>query len=118
MRGRWPVCRQHLSFTILCHTIMSYIPRLRGDDDRAAYPGVDRRLGNQLLRSPGPVDRPRGWHGLVNQPMEKSERDRLVVSLERSRPLGEERWVEKIAKQMGVEHTLRPTGQPKKQETT
>lgn len=34
----------------------------------------------------------------------------LVVSLERSRPLGEERWVGTMAKQMGMEHTLRPTG--------
>ena len=63
-----------------------------------------------------PIDRPRNWRALVNEPVGEKERGQLKVSLERGRPLGEADWVTKIAVKMGLEYTLNNRGRPKKSE--
>ncbi|MGC8560243.1 MAG: transposase [Phycisphaerae bacterium] len=78
--------------------------------------GGDKRLVAELL-SPWPVDRPRNWRALVNRPMDKPERERLLTSFKRGCPLGEDHWVARMAARMGLEHTLNPLGRPKKQGT-
>ena len=75
--------------------------------------GIDKKLVSELL-SPWPVARPRDWRTMVNRPMEKPERERLVTSLKRGCPLGGDPWVTTIAEKMGLNYTLRPLGRPKK----
>jgi putative transposase len=66
------------------------------------------------LLSHWPVKRPGNWISLLNE--EQSERDEQQVrtSLERNRPMGNERWTERMVKKLGLEHTMRPPGRPRK----
>lgn len=60
-----------------------------------------------------PVDRPANWVSLLNRPMEEQD-ERVLVSLVRGRPLGQEKWVMRTARAMSMESTLRPRGRPRK----
>lgn len=62
-----------------------------------------------------PVKRPAGWERLVNRGLEEQEREQIKTSIFRGRPLGEARWVLKTAERMGLMHTLRPRGRPRKE---
>ena len=60
-----------------------------------------------------PVERPRNWVARVNRPQTASELEALRLSVQRGRPFGDERWVQRMAKRFGMESTLRPRGRPK-----
>jgi hypothetical protein len=55
-----------------------------------------------------PVDRPSDWVERVNEPTSPAEIERWPLSLSRSRPFGDDRWVERTAARLGLEHTIRP----------
>ena len=55
----------------------------------------------QLL-SPWPVDRPSNWVELVNRPLTAREIERVQLSIARSRPLGSEAWISRIARSPGL----------------
>jgi putative transposase len=79
-----------------------------------------RRSGTaeqKALLSPWPVDCPRDWVKTVNTPMTGKELDRLSISLKRGRPFGNEMWTAKVVKKMGLEHTVRAEGRPKRRAT-
>jgi putative transposase len=59
-----------------------------------------------------PVDRPRNWLERVNTPLTAREIERVRTSVERSRPLGSEEWLERTVKRLGLEHTVRREGRP------
>ena len=64
-----------------------------------------------------PVDRlrgPRRWSATVNQPMTPRELARLQASEARGRPFGGEAWVARTVARLGLEHTVRPEGRPRK----
>ena len=61
-----------------------------------------------------PVDRPRDWLALVNRPMQAAELEALHTSVNRGRPFGDARWVERTADRLGLANTLRSPGRPKK----
>jgi len=61
-----------------------------------------------------PVPRPSDWTRRVNRPLTKGELESLRTSVRRGRPFGSETWVERIAKQLCLESTLRPRGRPRK----
>ena len=61
-----------------------------------------------------PVDRPRNWLTLVNQPMSETDSRRVRNSLARSRPLGSDSWTKEMAERLGLQYTLRPRGRPKR----
>jgi putative transposase len=61
-----------------------------------------------------PVDRPRNWTALVNEPLLPREVEQVRTSIVRDRPLGSDNWVRATAKRLGLEWTLRPRGRPKK----
>ena len=61
-----------------------------------------------------PLRRPRNWCELVNQALPQDQRQRVKDSLERGRPLGDERWTLKAARRFGLQYTLNPRGRPKK----
>jgi putative transposase len=76
-----------------------------------------RRQGDDAIKgilSPWPVGRPKDWLRRVNTPLGAKELRRLRVSIERGRPYGEDAWVERTARELGLEHTIRPEGRPPK----
>jgi putative transposase len=68
----------------------------------------------KALLSPWPVERPANWTARVNAPLTAMELYRVRVSIERGRPYGEEKWVRETVKELGLEHTVRPEGRPRK----
>ena len=63
---------------------------------------------------PGPVPRGRNWLRWVNQPQTEAELKAMRESVNRDRPFGSESWQKRTAKRLGLEHTLRPRGRPRK----
>jgi hypothetical protein len=61
-----------------------------------------------------PVDRPRNWVQRVNEPLTAREIERVQTSIVRSRPMGSARWVQRLVGRLGLEHTMRSEGRPKK----
>jgi putative transposase len=77
--------------------------------------GCGRKSASAIL-SPWPVQRPRGWTGVVNEPQPKLEMGRVLESIQRGRPLGEDLWVKRTAARLGLDYTLNPRGRPRKTE--
>jgi len=69
----------------------------------------------RALLSEWPVDRPRHWVDLLNEPQPADQEQRVETSLARGRPLGDANWVTRTAARLGLTHTLRPPGRPRKQ---
>jgi putative transposase len=69
----------------------------------------------KALLSPWPAPRPPNWTERVNEPITRKELDRLALSERRSRPFGDDRWTQKTAATLGLAHTLRKEGRPKKE---
>jgi putative transposase len=59
-----------------------------------------------------PVDAPRDWLEWVNRPQTDAEVEAVRTSLSRGRPFGNDAWVERTARRLGLEHTLRLPGRP------
>jgi putative transposase len=68
--------------------------------------------GPQLAESPVPLGRL--WRQHVNQPQSEAELTAIRRSIARGQPYGGQRWCEKVTRQLGLEHTFRPRGRPKK----
>jgi putative transposase len=73
----------------------------------------DERL-NGLL-SDWPVDRPRGWVRVVNEPFSARQQEAIRTCVTRNRPFGGESWQRRTIARLGLMHTLRPEGRPKKE---
>jgi hypothetical protein len=67
-----------------------------------------------LLLSDWPVDRPRNWTALVNEPVGAADQKKLEASFVRGRPLGTEVWTMEIAQRLGLQQSLNPPGRPPK----
>src|SRR5439155_9596489 len=63
---------------------------------------------------PGPVPRPATWLEHVNAPQTEAEVEALRECIRRRRPYGDEAWVVRAARQLGLEASLRPRGRPRK----
>ena len=63
---------------------------------------------------PGPVPRGDDWASWVNEPLTEGELAAVSESLQRGRPFGTPTWQATTAKQLGLEHSLRPRGRPRK----
>lgn len=74
--------------------------------------GCDKSVPAKLL-DPWPIDRPRNWTALVNEPLPGDDLARVQLSFERGRPLGSDPWTVKMAARLGVQYTLNPRGRPK-----
>lgn len=61
-----------------------------------------------------PVPMPRAWREWVNEPQTEAELKAVRASLQRGRPFGSDEWQNETAKQLGLEHTLRSRGRPRK----
>ena len=65
-----------------------------------------------------PLEKPKNWPQLVNQPMDENELVKLRASVNRSRPYGTESWVKRTATTLGLGSTLRDPWRPEKKKTT
>ena len=61
-----------------------------------------------------PVERPRNWAAMVNEPMEERLVERLRVSVKRGRPFGEEKWMKRVVGRYGLEGAVRDPWRPRK----
>jgi putative transposase len=64
----------------------------------------------------GPVPRPEPWLDWVNGPLEEAEVQQVRQSVNRGTPYGSCAWVERVARSLGLEASLRPLGRPRKLE--
>jgi putative transposase len=64
-----------------------------------------------------PLPRPRNWARLVNQPQTEAELEAIRRSVIRGQPYGDDAWVRRMAKRLGLESTLRPRGRPKQSQS-
>jgi putative transposase len=66
------------------------------------------KLGRLL--SDWPIDRPRNWTALVNQPQTQTEVEAIQLATKRGRPVGSDSWVRSMAARHGLQSTLRSRG--------
>ena len=109
------------------YTVLRYVERnaLRaGLSERAQdWPWGTLALRDQKARPPwlsrwpiGDGAEPVDWAELVNAPQTEAEEAALERSLRRERPFGGEAWTARTAERLGMSHTLRPRGRPRKPE--
>jgi REP-associated tyrosine transposase len=67
----------------------------------------------RLLTAP-PVALGAAWAGEVNAPQSEAELAAIRRCANRGQPYGDDRWLAKVTGQLGLEHTFRPRGRPKK----
>jgi putative transposase len=67
------------------------------------------------MLSDWPIPGPRNWLARVNAAQSEAEVAAVRKSIVRGSPFGDERWVRRVADQMGLEASLRPRGRPRKQ---
>lgn len=65
--------------------------------------------------TPWPIERPGDWLEHVNATAGGDELKRVRLSVRRGAPYGEPEWTESVAKEYGLEFTLRPVGRPRKE---
>ena len=66
--------------------------------------------------APSPVVRPDDWVDHVNTYVAKKELARIRLSVRRGAPYGEHEWTERVAKENGLDFTLRAKGRPRKED--
>ena len=70
--------------------------------------------GGARLLTDWPIARPRDWAALLSRPVPEKELESIRTSVRRGRPFGSQRWVEQIARKLGLDFTLRDRGRPRK----
>lgn len=68
----------------------------------------------RALLAESPVPLGRGWVDYVNQPQTEAELEVIHRSIARGQPFGTEAWSSKVTSRLGLEHTFRPRGRPRK----
>ncbi len=81
----------------------------------SSFTGRMRKAPNSIIDIP-PIYLPNDWGEFVDQPLTEKELESIRYSVNRQAPFGSEKWKKKICKELGLEHTLRPRGRPKKKE--
>ena len=61
-----------------------------------------------------PISLPYEWNKYVDEPLTEIELEKLRQSLIRQSPFGSVEWQKKISQKLGLEHTLKPRGRPRK----
>ena len=60
-----------------------------------------------------PVERPRDWKHRVNHTLNEATINRIRTSLKRGSPFGDDKWVVRTARRLGLESTLRNPWRPR-----
>lgn len=79
-------------------------------------PLVDR-LDTYEELSPQPKTRQRKWAAKVHAPLEERTLAQVRRSSDRGLPYGDETWVQRLAKRLDLDLTIRPRGRPRKTAT-
>ncbi len=101
-------------------TVLRYVERnaLRANLVQQAqdwpWSSVRWRVQGTELLDPSPLALPEDWVARVNAPQTAKELEALRQSVNREVPFGDSQWQEQAAKRLGLEHTLRPPGRPRK----
>ena len=69
----------------------------------------------RALLSEPPISLGRSWIDYVNDPQSEIELQSIRRSAIRGTPYGPAIWQSKVTRQLGLEHTLRPRGRPRKE---
>jgi putative transposase len=101
-------------------TMLRYVERnplranLVGRAEDWPWSSLNERLTAPLLPmlAAGPVPLPGNWLDYVNAPQTEGELERIRRSVVRSCPYGSVGWVERTARDLGLESSLRPRGRP------
>ena len=120
----FPIQSDDESFLLVCryverHALSAGLVR-RAEDWRWSSLWA-RSHGSEALRRAlcdWPVVRPRNWVERVNTPITSRELERLRSSASRGRPFGSNAWVRAAVARLGLQHTVRPEGRPRKGERT
>lgn len=107
-------------------TVLRYVERnpLRANLVSRAEDWPWSSMGAQATRErarflhSGPVERRDDWIRHVNSAMTAAEMKALRRCVQRESPFGNDMWVRKIAAELGLESSLRPTGRPRKHRAT
>lgn len=89
----------------------------RADDWRwgSLYRRMRGTMDERAMLTDSPVPLGRDWTEHVNRPETELELMAIRRSVVRSQPFGGETWRIKVSRQLGLEHTFRPKGRPRKQ---
>jgi len=116
------IVKEDLHFLVLCR----YVERnpVRGKKPlvaraerwrwSSAWIRADGDAALRGLLSDWPVERPRNWLALLNEPQPGGDEEAVRVGIHRGRPLGDRDWTESTVKRLGLEHTTRRPGRPRK----
>jgi len=85
---------------------------LREREGSDALTEIERTLVAML--ADWPVLRPSDWIRRVNRPENEKELAALRRAVRRGRPYGEDDWILRTAKRLGLGYTLRDRGRPRK----
>jgi putative transposase len=72
------------------------------------------RLSTYEELSPNPKTRQRKWALKVHQPLEEATLARVRLSTASGLPMGAKAWVDRLAKRLDLDLTIRPRGRPRK----
>jgi len=61
-----------------------------------------------------PVRRPARWTDTVNQSLAQEKVEAIRAAVNRGRPYGDDEWITAAVARLGLEHTLREAGRPRK----
>jgi putative transposase len=86
----------------------------RAEQWRWSSAGLWRTKEGEALLNDWPVERPRNWLRLLNEPQTDAEQEQVQQSLLRNRPLGNAAWTERIVRRLQLQYTIRPPGRPRK----
>jgi putative transposase len=91
----------------------------RAEDWRwgSLYRRTQGTVEQRRLLAESPVPLGRLWRQHANEPQSEAELEAIRRSIVRSQPFGGDAWREKVTRQLGLEHTFRPRGRPKKNRT-
>ena len=81
------------------------------------WSSLHARLGTppSTLLDEWPVERPADWVEIVNTACKPEDLSALRLSVTRGRPFGSPAWVDRTARRLGLEFTLRERGRPTKE---
>jgi putative transposase len=74
---------------------------------------LQRREPAPKILSNWPLPRMPNWVERVNEALSEKELEAIRLCAQRGRPLGDDGWVESIARRLNLENTMRPRGRPR-----
>ena len=72
------------------------------------------RHESPVILTPPPLELPKDWVQIVNLPQTSAELDAIRTCVNRQRPFGDPEWIEREAKQSGLDQSLISVGRPRK----